>query len=260
MPDPPRFPMKTLYEYFALYSSLALLGIICLVWSLFALPLYFILPRGLGTAVGRRAILIGFRLYAWSLSVTGSYRLDLSELDRLADAPPMVLAPNHPSLIDALLILTRHPNVVCVMKAELMRNVFLGAGARLARYVPNESSRQMVKESVAHLRRGGLLLLFPEGTRTTRAPINPLVASAGLIAKHASVPVQALIIETDSPHLSKGWSLFRRPDLPVTYRVRLGRRFDPPTDVAGFTAEFEAYYRAELAGAPQSRWLARAEA
>jgi 1-acyl-sn-glycerol-3-phosphate acyltransferase len=250
-------PFRILYEYFALYSSLTLLGIICLTWSVFALPLYFILPRDLGTAVGRRGISTGFRLYAWSLSVTGAYRLDLSAIDALKGGPPVILAPNHPSLIDALLILTRHPNIVCVMKAQLMRNVFLGSGSRLARYVRNESSRQMVKESVAHLKQGGVLLLFPEGTRTRRAPVNSLVASVGLIAKHADVPVQTLIIETDSPFLSKGWPLFKRPSLPITYRVRLGKRFPPKTDVTVLTAELDAYYRSQLTDALQSRWLKR---
>jgi len=248
-------PLRTLYEYFALYSSLTLLGLICLTWSVFALPLYFVLPRRLGTAVGRRGIMTGFRLYAWYLSATRSYRLDLSAVDTLRGGPPVILAPNHPCLIDALLILTRHPNIVCVMKADLMKNVFLGSGSRLARYVKNESSRQMVKESVAHLKEGGVLLLFPEGTRTTRPPVNPLVASAGLIAKHAGVPVQTLIIETDSPYLSKGWPLFRRPSLPITYRVRMGKRFPPPKDVGRFTAELDAYYRSELDAALQSRWL-----
>ena len=248
-------PLRTLYEYFALYSSLTLLGLICLTWSVFALPLYFVLPRRLGTAVGRRGIMTGFRLYAWYLSATRSYRLDLSAVDTLRGGPPVILAPNHPCLIDALLILTRHPNIVCVMKADLMKNVFLGSGSRLARYVKNESSRQMVKESVAHLKEGGVLLLFPEGTRTTRPPVNPLVASAGLIAKHAGVPVQTLIIETASPYLSKGWPLFRRPSLPITYRVRMGKRFPPPKDVGRFTAELDAYYRSELGVALQSRWL-----
>ncbi|MGO8854186.1 MAG: lysophospholipid acyltransferase family protein [Steroidobacteraceae bacterium] len=248
-------PLRTLYEYFALYSSLTLLGLICLTWSVFALPLYFVLPRRLGTAVGRRGIMAGFRLYTWSLSASRSYRLDLSAIDTLRGGPPVILAPNHPCLIDALLILARHPNIVCVMKADLMKNVFLGSGSRLARYVRNESSRQMVKESVAHLKEGGVLLLFPEGTRTTRAPVNPLVASAGLIAKHAGVPVQTLIIETDSPYLSKGWPLFRRPSLPITYRVRMGKRFPPPKDVSSFTAELDAYYRSELGVALQSRWL-----
>jgi len=246
---------RIFYEYVALYSSLALLGIICLTWSCFALPLYFLLPRDLGTAVGRRGISAGFRLYAWSLSLTRSYHLDLTAIDALRGGPPLILAPNHPCLIDALLILTRHPNIVCVMKAELMKNVFLGAGSRLARYVRNESSRQMVKESVAHLKRGGVLLLFPEGTRTIHAPINSLVGSVGLIAKHANVPVQTLIIETDSPFLSKGWPLFRRPELPITYRVRLGKRFPPPADVTAFTAEMAAYYRGELEPALQSSWL-----
>jgi 1-acyl-sn-glycerol-3-phosphate acyltransferase len=136
-----------------------------------------------------------------------------------------------------------------------MKNVFLGSGSRLARYVRNDSSRHMVKESVAHLREGGVLLLFPEGTRTIRSPINPLVGSVGLIAKHAQVPIQTLVIETDSPFLSKGWPLFKRPDLPIVYRVRLGKRFDPPTDVPAFTAELDRYYREELEGALQSRWL-----
>jgi 1-acyl-sn-glycerol-3-phosphate acyltransferase len=248
-------PLRILYEYFALYSSLTLLGLICLTWSVFALPLYFILPRDLGTAIGRRGIMTGFRIYAWSLSITGSYRLDLTAIDSLKGGPPLILAPNHPCLIDALLILTRHPNIVCVMKAQLMKNVFLGSGSRLARYVRNESSRQMVKESVAHLKRGGVLLLFPEGTRTTRAPINSLVGSVGLIAKHAGVPVQTLIIETDSPYLSKGWPLFRRPTLPITYRVRLGKRFAPPAEVTAFTADLDAYYRSQLGSAMQSRWL-----
>jgi 1-acyl-sn-glycerol-3-phosphate acyltransferase len=248
-------PLRKVYEYAALYSSLALLGLICLIWSACALPLYYLVPVRSATAIGRRAIMIGFRLYAWTLSVTRSYRLDLSALDALRGAEPLILAPNHPCLIDALLILTRHPNIVCVMKAELMKNVFLGAGSRLARYVRNESSRQMVKESVAHLQHGGHLLLFPEGTRTTRQPINPLVASVGLIAKHARVPVQTVIIETDSPYLSKGWPLFRRPDLPITYRIRLGTRFAPPADVAAFTAELDAYFRSRLARAPQSHWL-----
>jgi len=250
----PRY-LKIVYEYFALYSSLTLLGLICLVWSVFALPLFFLLPPRAGTAIGRRGIMLGFRIYAWSLAITRVYRLDIRDIDSLKGGPPLILAPNHPCLIDALLILTRHPNIVCVMKSALMRNLFLGSGSRLARYIRNDSSRQMVKESVAQLRDGAILLLFPEGTRTINGPINCLVGSVGLIAKHANVPVQTLVIETDSPFLSKGWPLFRRPTLPITYRVRLGKRFDPPSDVEAFTTELDRYYRQALQGALQARWL-----
>jgi hypothetical protein len=72
--------------------------------------------------------------------------------------------------------------------------------------------------------------------------------------------VQMLIIETDSPYLSKGWPLFRVPSLPITYRVRLGRRFEPPSNVAAFLEELEHEYLAELASAPQNSWLGETRA
>jgi 1-acyl-sn-glycerol-3-phosphate acyltransferase len=248
-------PLKIIHEYVVAYALLVLLGLICLLFSVWALLMYPLLPRRAGTAAGRFGIMAGFRLFSWMLSMTGAYRLDLTAIDSLREGPPVILAPNHPSLIDALLILTRHPNIACVMKAELMGNVFLGTGSRLARYIPSDQPRQMIKDAVADLRDGGVLLLFPEGTRTKNAPINPLKASIGVIAKHANVPVQVAIIETDSPYLSKGWPLFRRPDLPITYRIRLGRRFDPPADVNTFMKALEREYTQQLDGALQSEWL-----
>jgi 1-acyl-sn-glycerol-3-phosphate acyltransferase len=248
-------PLKILHDYVVAYALLALLGVICLAFSVWALLTYPLLPRRFGMAAGRIGIMAGFRVFSWALTVTGAYKLDLSAIDSLRDGPPVILAPNHPSLIDALLILTRHPNVACVMKAELMGNIFLGAGSRLARYIPSDQPRQMIKDAVSDLRGGGVLLLFPEGTRTTREPVNPLKASIGVIAKHAGVPVQVAVIETDSPYLGKGWPLFRRPSLPITYRVRLGRRFDPPNDVNAFMTALEREYTQQLTGSLQSEWL-----
>lgn len=249
--------LKFLLDHLVTYTMLVWLGVICLSWSVITLVCYPLLPRRWGTAFGRFGIMAGFRLYAWSLSACGAYRLDLRAIDALRGGPPLILVPNHPSLIDALLILTRHPNLVCVMKKELLRNVFLGAGSRLARYIPSGQPRQMIKECVQALGQGDVVLLFPEGTRTTRVPINSLTGSVGVIAKHARVPVQTLIIETDSPYLSKGWPLFRVPSVPITYRVRLGKRFDPPRNVAAFMEELEREFARELSGAPQASWLGR---
>lgn len=249
--------LRSAYDCTVFYSSLVVLGFICLSWTVISLLLYVLLPRRLGTAAGRFGITAGFRIYAGWLTLFRAYRLDLRAIDALRGGPALILAPNHPCMIDALLILTRHSNLACVMKAEVLRNVFLGSGARLARYVCNEPPLQMIREAVADLQRGGVLLLFPEGTRSIQAPINAMKASIGVIAKQAAVAVQTLIIETDSPYLSKGWPLFRMPQLPITYRVRLGRRFEPPTDVRAFMAELERYYAAELAGSLQSKWLGR---
>lgn len=246
---------RHLVEFLIISTALVLLGLICLTWTLLALPLLWLLPPAPGLRAGRLGIFIGFRFYVWAIGVLGAYRLDLAALRALRDAPAMVLAPNHPSIIDALLIIAHEPRVACVMKSSLMNNVFLGAGARLARYIRHDSPRRMIHEAVAELRRGGIVLLFPEGTRTTRAPINELQGGVGLIAKEAGVPVQTLIIETDSPYLSKGWPLFKRPALPVNYRMRLGRRFEAPADVREFRAELTRYLRTELGSAAQNQWI-----
>lgn len=242
-------------ETLALYASLTLLGLICLGWTLIALPLWLVLPDRVGARCGRRAILIGFRFYIWTLRLMGAYRLDLNALETLRSGPPVVLAPNHPSLIDAVIVIAHDAKIACVMKSSLMNNLFMGAGARLARYIRNEPPRRMIANAVEELARGGSVLLFPEGTRTVHAPINPLKASVAIIAKHANVPVQTLIIEQGSAFLSKGWSLFRRPSLPITYRVRLGRRFEPAQDARALTEELERYFRAELAASLQNQWI-----
>jgi len=247
--------LRHFVESVALYVCLTLLGLMGLSWTLIALPLSILLPKDSGARCGRRAIRIAFRFYLWTLGSIGAYRFDLRALSALRDGPPLVLAPNHPSLVDALCITAYDPKVACVIKSSLMNNIFLGAGARLARYIRNEPPRHMITSAVAELGRGGSVLLFPEGTRTVQAPINPLKASAAVVAKHANVPVQTLIIEQDTAFLSKGWSLFRRPSLPITYRVRLGRRFQPSQDARVLTGEIERYFREELGASTQNRWI-----
>ncbi len=65
------------------------------------------------------------------------------------------------------------------------------------------------------------------------------------------MPIQTVFIETDSAYLGKGWPLFRRPPMPITYRIRLGRRFDPPVKAGTFTEELERYFIDELRDAPR---------
>lgn len=243
----------------ALLLGLALFGVICLGWTLVALPL-LLLPARWGRRCGRRGIQVGFGFFFRALRVLGVSRSDVQALAALRDGPPVVLAPNHPALLDALLIIAHEPRVACVLKSSLLNNVFLGAGARLARYIRHDPPRAMIRAAVEELERGGMVLLFPEGTRTACAPISAMQAGVGIIAKQARVPVQTLIIELDAPYGSKGSGLLRFSAIPFTYRIRLGRRFDPPEDVRSFMAELDRYFRHTLASAPQQQWLERCEA
>lgn len=241
-----RRSLHTLYEYFALYLGLGMLGVLCLLWLPVAMILNVILPAKTGGRVGRFAIMFGFHLYIRFLTLMGACQFDLSALDELRDSSPVIIAPNHPCLLDAVMVISRLPNVVCIMKASLLDNYLLGSGARLASYISNDSAIDMVVKAAEALHAGNHLLIFPEGTRTTSLPVNSFKGSTALIAKRAGIPVQTVFIETNSAYLSKGWPLFRKPALPITYSVRLGKRFDPADNQKSFILELEKYFSSEF--------------
>jgi len=238
------------YAYPAFYLGLSLLGFIGLAWAPFALLFDLILPGAYAAKLGRWAIACGFRGYLRMLVWLGISRFDLTALDVLKQQAPLILAPNHPCLLDAVMVLSRLPNVVCIMKSQLMNNVFLGAGARLAGYIRNDALRPMTRSALFALKNGQQLLMFPEGTRTVYQPVNPFGGGIGLIACRGRVPVQTILIETNSPFLGKGWPLFKCPALPVTYTVRLGQRFVPPRDAHVLVKQLEQYFRSTLADRP----------
>ena len=226
---------------------IAQLGLMSLLWSLVAPVLSLLMPRRAGGVLGRKAISWIYRR-AWATAhALGLMDIDAGVLDALRAEPGgLVIAANHPTMLDALIVVAHLPRGVCIMKAVLLRNIFLGAGARLAHYIRNDSGRGMVRDAVATLREGNQLVCFPEGTRTVRAPVNAFRPGVTLIAHLAQVPIQTVLIESRSRYLTKGWPLLRTPPMPVTIRVRLGERFAPDADHRATLRRIEAYFAREL--------------
>jgi 1-acyl-sn-glycerol-3-phosphate acyltransferase len=227
-----------------LVGVLLLLGLASLVWNVVATLLYPFLPRDKGLALGRAVIAYSYRGVWAVVSGLGMLRLDCEVLDRFRNERGLIIVANHPSMLDALIVVARLPRSACIMKAGLMNNAFLGAGAKLARYIRNDSARSMVRQAVEDLKRGGQLVVFPEGTRTTREPIDPFRPGVTLIAKLADVPVQTVFIDTDSPYLRKGWPLWKPPRFPITFTIREGARFQASPDSDGLMQELERYFAA----------------
>lgn len=223
------------------------LGAMSLAWNLVAPLLAVVLPRDVGGRLGRAVVSRVYRLLWATAERCGLMELDTGALDALSDEPGgLIVAANHPSMLDALVVVARLPRGVCVMKAELLRNVFLGGGARLAQYIRNDVGRGMVRDAVASLREGNQLVLFPEGTRTVTTPINAFKPGITLIAHLARVPIQTVVIEMSSPYLTKGWPLLKPPPVPVRMRVRLGRRFAADPDHRALLQRIERYFAEEL--------------
>ena len=239
--------LRSLYEYVVLYGSLAVFGMAGFVFTVVGAVLYPLLPRRIGARVGRRIMTFLCKSYIGFITSSGIVKCDLSALDALSGDESIIIAPNHPSLIDVILVGSRLSNMVCIMKANIQDNILFGGGARLAGYIRNESTGNMVRTAVSELKQGCQLLIFPEGTRTVRQPVNGFKSAFALIARKTGVPVQAVFIETNTPFLGKGWQLSKKPQFPLVYRVKLGKRFEANSDTKLFVEDLEKYFREHFA-------------
>ncbi len=229
-----------------IYAFLALFAVMSLLWSLVGALGALLLPASVRQRVGPRLVHHVAHWYLALLAMTGRVRFDLAELDALDAEGGLIIVPNHPSMLDAVMCISRLPRLVCIAKAELWDNPLLGGGMRMAGYIRNDAPIKLVRLAAARLRQGQQLLLFPEGTRTGKPPVSEFRSGFALMAKMADVPVQTVFIETNTPFLGKGWPLRRRPDFPLLYRVRLGKRLRVEGDTKTFVADLERYFRGEL--------------
>jgi len=238
---------RTLYEYIALYVSLAIFGVGGVLFTFLGAVLYPLLPRRFGSRLGRFLITCIFWPYLVFIESTGLFKCDISALDALSNDESIVIVPNHPGLIDVVLVGSRLTNIVCIMKKDIQDNILFGGGARLAGYIRNDSTGNMVRAAVAELKQGSQLLIFPEATRTVVQPVNKFTGTFALIARRAGVPVQTVFIEYTSAFLGKGWPLWKKPQFPLTFRVTLGKRFEVGDDRKLFVDDLENYFRERLA-------------
>jgi len=185
-----------LLQRLLLYLLLVQLGTMSLGWNMIAWLLHPLLPRHTGTRVGRAAISRIYRIFWATAGRLGMLHIDAAALAALRDEPGgLIIAANHPTMLDALLVIARVPRGICIMRSSLMRNPFLGAGARLARYIRNEPPRGMIRSAVENLKAGGQLVLFPEGERSIDGTVRTFKKGAAILSDTLGVPIVPVALD-----------------------------------------------------------------
>jgi len=249
---------REVWDVIAALGGLAYWGVVGLFITAISIPLIILLPCPVAKKLGRGMLHRAFRVFVRYLRATDLVHADLKSLDALKDQKePVIIAPNHTSLWDAVFVISKLPQPICIMKEAILKNPFLGGGARLAGYIPNGSSAGMVKSAADALQNGGQLLLFPEGTRTKRDArwINPMRGGCALIARKAGVPVRPVFIRSNTRFLEKGWPLWKKPELPIRLSFELGEPVIPQEGESAhdFTKRLEELFERNLSRAHKLR-------
>ena len=166
----------------------------------------------------------------------------------------LVLA-NHPSLIDAVICWALLPDVICVLKADLAHNPLLRIVADGMGYVSNADPEQMLGDAQRVLERGGLLLLFPEGTRTQTDGQPVFRTGAAEVALRTNAAIYPLVIHYDGAYLKKGVPWYAFPGAAPHFELNFEGAWPQPAtsqnrrkDRRALTQALETHFRQALAG------------
>jgi 1-acyl-sn-glycerol-3-phosphate acyltransferase len=163
---------------------------------------------------------------------------------------PVVVVANHPTLVDVTAILAHADDLCCVVKAGLIRSVFVGRLLRTCGHIDGGdggamSGAAVMQEALCRLEAGLSVLVFPEGTRSAPGGLHAFRRGAFEIAARAGVPVRPLTLTCTPPALSKGVPFWRQPERMARLRIQPGALVDA-SDARGACAAVEAAYRLRL--------------
>jgi 1-acyl-sn-glycerol-3-phosphate acyltransferase len=207
----------------------------------------------------QRWIARGYRLFIAYMEAAGLARVRFEGAERLTGPGPLLVVPNHPTLVDTPLLGQRMPQADCIANPDWADNPLLGGAIAAAHYVRNDAGAEAIEEGVRRLREGRRLLIFPEGTRTPLGvPLGPLRRGAAHIALRAGVDLTPVAIRCWPRTLMKGQRWYEVPDRPFELSVRVLDPLAPKQVLAG--DETPSVAARKLTEALRARLLAALEA
>lgn len=197
-------------------------GLGSLVLGLIIMPVFHLTHRdkALAQAASRSAVRKSFQLFIWFMQRTGVLDYHISG-DPNVPGGSLVVA-NHPSLIDVIFIIAFLPDTVCIVKDDLGTNLITRLVIRGTGFLTNRDPETMISGCVNHIAKNGIVLLFPEGTRTSPGELPMFKRAAGNVITLAHCPTTPIFLNISPPTLAKGESWLRAPAYKVRYSMEIG--------------------------------------
>ena len=197
-------------------------------------------PRGFGAVVPVTMVrLVG-------LIARGVLRLRVRGREHLPASGPFLICPNHQTFFDGPLLASALPlrtlrQIFVVGAPGFFKGRFMGWVARNARLIPVDPDANLVRAmqaSAAGLRKGQVLILFPEGERSIDGTVKRFRKGAAILASHLQAPIVPVAITGAFAVWPRGKSLQWSRLLP--WRVQpVTIEFGAPLAIAGENYEQE---------------------
>lgn len=176
------------------------------------------------------------------------------ENEEKLDIPGQVIISNHPSLLDVVFLLGRVPKANCVVKKKLLKNPFLALPVYFADYILNDDGIDMLHQCRSSIQNGESVVIFPEGTRTSRTEQYSFQRGASYLMLENRCLVRPIYISCLPIALGKKDAWYSIPRKKITYlfsvldnlelnELRTLESMKPPLKSRRLTAHLLNWYR-----------------
>lgn len=200
--------------------------------------------RGRGRRM-RATVRATYRMFTGAARLVRLFRVESPDFGALRSIRGRVVAANHLTLIDIVVLMSIIPDSTCVVKGAAASNPFLRWIVRPLYLVRGEDTEKILGEATEMLKEGVNVIIFPEGTRTPAdAPSHPMKRGFARIALAAGVPVAPVRIACDPPVLAKGQPWYDVGDREIVFTLEAL----PEIPVSGTSTHAAAAALASAAG------------
>ena len=216
------------WHFVASAIAFALFGLGGVLLPLFVFPLLQALPgsREQRQLRCQRAVQRCFRLYLVIIEAIGVVRMRVDGAEELREPGQLVVA-NHPTLLDAVFLISLMPQADCVAKQATWSNPFMRGVVTATGYISNDLGVELVEACAQRLRAGRSVLLFPEGTRSPKGGLGPFQRGALHVALRAGKPLRTVVLTCAPPALMRGRKWWQMPTERLAIGVDARATLDP---------------------------------
>ena len=221
--------VSKLWRLIATAISFALFGFGTVFLSLYLFIFVGLPPfsKSFKRRVSRRFIASSANSYIRIMRALGVLTFTFEDMEQVNTPGTLVIA-NHPTLLDAVFLMSVMPDTTFIVKASMTKNPLTAVMISLAGHIPNsEIGMELIEKAVAAINRGETLMIFPEGTRTISEQGLQFKRGAANIALQAHCPIQPVLIRCEPITLRKHEKWYAVPERAPLFSLRALERINP---------------------------------
>ena len=188
--------------------------------------LYLIPGSKRRAAIARRVIGALFSTFVEVMRFLGVLRYRI-RMEAPLPSPPFLVVANHPSLIDVIFLIKLFPTADCVVKRAHWSNPFMMSAVRAANYVPNSNTADVLAQCAERLRKGTVMTIFPEGTRTVPGEEPRYHRGPALLALETGASLLPVRIKVEPTTLTKSEPWYHIPERQVLVELTVLPHIEP---------------------------------